>query len=111
MKRTHLLAAALAGAIVAMPPTTLAAAADADASHPAQFVRDSAITAAVKTRLAADKIGTLTQLKVDTDMDGVVWLSGTSKTQEAADRAVEIARRTDGVVAVKSDIVVAPAGR
>ncbi len=111
MKVSTMLAATLTGAMLSLPLTAVAVEPDADASHPAQFVKDSAITTAVKTRLAADKIGTLTQIKVDTDMDGVVWLSGTSRTQEAAERAVEIARRTDGVVAVKSDIVVAPASR
>jgi osmotically-inducible protein OsmY len=35
-----------------------------------------------------------------------VWLSGTARTRQEADRAVEIARGTDGVVRVKSDIVV-----
>ena len=88
------------------PVIGYAADTDADRSHPGHFVKDSAITTAIKTKLAADHIGSLTQLKVDTDMDGVVWLSGTTKTQEAADRAVQIARSTDGVIRVKNDIVV-----
>lgn len=95
-------------ATLAAPVLGMAGAPEADSSHPAQYVKDSAITAAVKTKLAADHVGSLTQLKVDTDQDGIVWLSGTTKTQEAADRAVEAARNADGVIAVKSDIVVAP---
>jgi len=38
----------------------------------------------------------------------VVWLSGTTRTREEANRAVEIARGTSGVVRVKNDIVVQP---
>ncbi len=107
MKTYHILACVLSGALLA-PVIGHAAETDADRAHPANFVKDSAITTAIKTKLAADHIGSLTQLKVDTDMDGVVWLSGTTKTQEAADRAVEIARGTDGVIRVKNDIVVQP---
>ncbi len=81
---------------------------DADSAHPTQYVKDSAITTAVKSKLAADHLSSLTRIKVDTDRDGTVWLSGTTETQEAADRAVDIARNTDGVAQVKSSIVVAP---
>jgi hyperosmotically inducible protein len=93
---------------VALAPPGLAVAAgpDADSSNANEFVKDSAITAAVKTKLAANHLASLTQLHVDTDRDGVVWLSGTTQTQEAADRAVEIARTTDGVIEVKSTIEV-----
>jgi hyperosmotically inducible periplasmic protein len=101
-----IIAASLAG-----PTLVIAGEADADSSSPTQFVKDSAITAAVKTRLAANHLASLTQLKVDTDRNGVVWLSGTTQTQEAADRAVEIARTTDGVVEVKSTIEVTRAAR
>jgi hyperosmotically inducible protein len=43
---------------------------------------------------------------VDTDENGVVWLRGTAPTQEAADRAVAIARETEGVKDVRSHIKV-----
>jgi hyperosmotically inducible periplasmic protein len=102
------LLACLLATSLALSALSVAAESDADSAHPAQFVKDSAITAAVKTKLAANRLGTLTSLKVDTDQNGTVWLSGTAPTQEAADRAVEIARTTEGVTQVKSDIVVAP---
>jgi osmotically-inducible protein OsmY len=38
----------------------------------------------------------------------VVWLSGSAASQDAVDRAVAIARDTDGVRGVKSDIKVHP---
>ncbi len=79
-----------------------------DNSHPKAFVKDSVITTKVKSKLAADRLTTLAKIHVDTDDNGVVWLKGTTPTQEAADRAVAIARNTEHVVDVHSDIVVAP---
>lgn len=107
MKTKYVATYILAGALLA-PAIGFAAETDADRAHPGHFIKDSAITAAIKTKLAADHVSSLTNLKVDTDMDGVVWLSGTTKTQAAADKAVEIARGTDGVIRVKNDIVVRP---
>ena len=107
MDTKRIIACVLAASLWA-PVIGLAQDSDADRSHPAQFVKDSAITTAIKTKLAADHPGTLARLKVDTDKDGVVWLSGKARTRQEADRAVEIARGTDGVVRVKNDIVVRP---
>ena len=107
MDTKRIIACVLAASLLA-PVIGLAQDSDTDRSHPAQFVKDSAITAPIKTKLGADHPASLARLKVDTDKDGVVWLSGTAKTRQEADRAVEIARGTDGVVRVKSDIVVRP---
>jgi hyperosmotically inducible periplasmic protein len=79
---------------------------DADRSHPKAFVKDSAITTKVKTKLAGEHITSLGNIHVDTDVDGVVWLDGTAHTQEAADKAVAIARETEGVKGVHSRIKV-----
>jgi hyperosmotically inducible periplasmic protein len=73
-------------------------------SHAAAYVKDSAITAKVKTKLAAEQLTSLGRIHVDTDTNGVVWLSGYAKTQEAVDQAVAIAGHTDGVKAVHNDI-------
>lgn len=78
--------------------------ADMDRSHPKAFVKDSVITTKVKTKLASEHMSSLARVHVDTDADGVVWLSGTAPTREAAERAVTLARSTEGVVSVKSDI-------
>jgi hyperosmotically inducible protein len=77
---------------------------DADRSHPGVFVKDSAITAAIKTKLAAEHLTSLGRIHVDTDKDGVVWLTGSARSQQAADKAASIARDTDHVRAVHSDI-------
>lgn len=80
--------------------------ADADRSHPRAYVKDSVITSKIKTKLAADHLTSLGRIKVDTDTDGVVWLSGSARTEEAVNQAIEIARHTDGVKDVHSSLVV-----
>ena len=77
---------------------------DTDRSHPKAFVKDSAITTKIKAKLAEEKMNSLVNIKVDTDSNGVVWLSGTAKTQEDVDKAVSIAHDTDGVKSVKNHI-------
>jgi hyperosmotically inducible protein len=71
------------------------------------YVKDSAITTKVKTKLAAKHMSTLTKISVDTDMNGVVWLSGTAPTKDAKDLAGMLTKDTDGVTAVHNNIVVA----
>ncbi len=72
------------------------------------FVKDSVITTKVKAKLAAKHLSTLTRINVDTDANGVVWLSGHAPTQDAADIAGLLAKDTDGVRSVHNDIVVQP---
>jgi hyperosmotically inducible periplasmic protein len=79
---------------------------DSDGSHPTHWVKDSAITAAIKTKMAGNHLSSLKDIEVETDMNGVVRLSGTARSKEEIDKAVEIARGTDGVVRVKNDIVI-----
>jgi hyperosmotically inducible protein len=89
-----------AAAVCAVP----AYAAEPDASS---FVKDSAITTKVKAKLAEKHMSTLTNIKVDTDNAGVVWLSGKAPTKDARDLAVMIAKDTDGVAKVHNNIVIA----
>jgi hyperosmotically inducible protein len=77
---------------------------DQDRSHPGTFVKDSVITSKIKTTLAAQHAGSLMHIKVDTDDQGVVWLSGKAKTQDDIEAAVSIARATKGVRDVHSTI-------
>jgi hyperosmotically inducible protein len=93
-----LLAGVLAG------PVAVAQDADADRAHPKAFIRDSVVTTKIKSKLAAEHLTSLAHLRVDTDEDGVVWLSGSAHNQEAVDRAVSIARDTEGVRDVKSTV-------
>ncbi len=93
-------------ASLSAPVIALAEDADADRSHPQAFVKDSVITTKVKSKLAAEHIKSLGRIHVDTDENGVVWLRGSAHSQEAADRAVSIARETEGVTDVHSYIKV-----
>ena len=93
------------GSVLA-PVAVYAADSDKDRSKPATFVKDSVITTKIKTKLAAEHAGSLKHVSVDTDKDGVVWLSGTANSQAEVDKAVEIARKTEGVKSVKSDLKV-----
>jgi hyperosmotically inducible protein len=79
----------------------------ATGSHAVAYVKDSAITTEVKARLAAEHLTSLAHIHVDTDTNGVVWLSGTAGTQAAIHKAIAIARNTDGVKDVHSHIQVA----
>ena len=86
------------------PVAARAADADSDRTQPLTFVKDSVITTKIKAKLAEEKMSSLTNIKVDTDSKGAVALSGKVKTQEEADKAVSIARGTEGVTSVKSNI-------
>jgi hyperosmotically inducible protein len=86
------------------PAVTMAQDSDADRSNAKAFVKDSAITTEIKTKLAAEHVTSLGRIHVDTDKDGVVWLSGSTRTQEAIDKAVSIARETKGVKDVHNHI-------
>jgi len=77
---------------------------DADRTHPKTFVKDSVITTKVKAKLAEEKVSSLAHISVDTHSKGEVVLSGKVRTQEEADKAVSIARETEGVTSVKSNL-------
>jgi len=79
---------------------------DTDRSKPEAFVKDSVITTKIKSKLAAEHPGSVKHISVDTDKNGVVWLSGTTDSQAEADKAVEIARNTEGVKSVNAKLKV-----
>ena len=91
---------------VLAPVAAYAEDADADRANPATFVKDSAITTKIKSQLASEHLGSLKHIRVDTDRDGVVWMTGTVNNQAEADQAIRIARNTEGVRDVKSNLKV-----
>jgi hyperosmotically inducible protein len=103
MKKLMLIGLVVASA--AYVPAVLAA---EDSSTDHHYVKDSVITTKVKGKLAAKHMSTLTHVRVDTDENGVVWLSGTAPTKDARDLAGMIAKDTDGVTSVTNNIEVAP---
>jgi hyperosmotically inducible protein len=100
MKTLLLAALIISGAATAMPVVA------ADTADTGVYVKDSVLTMKVKTKLIAKHPTTLNNVRVDTDKDGVVWLSGTVPTKEDSATAEMIARETDGVRAVHNKIVV-----
>jgi len=79
---------------------------NADIAHADTYVKDSVITAKVKAKLAEKHLSTLTNIQVDTDRQGIVWLSGKAPTQDARDLAEMIAKSTEGVISVHNKILV-----
>ena len=72
------------------------------------YIDDSAITASVKTRMLDDARVAGTSITVET-LNGTVMLSGFAKSQAEKAAAESIARKVDGVRAVKNEITVRPA--
>lgn len=66
-------------------------------------VDDTKITSAVKTKLAADKMGSLTRVSVTT-VNGNVSLTGIVPTAADRARAEDIARRVTGVTQVTNNL-------
>ena len=93
----------LAGALM-LPIAGYTADGDSDRSSPKAFVKDSVITTKIKAELAKEKLSSLVRIKVDTDNKGMVTLSGTAASQDAADKAVSIARAVKGVTSVQNNI-------
>ena len=93
------------GSVLA-PAAAYAADSDMDRANPANFVKDSVITTKIKTKLASEHVGSTMHIQVDTDKNGVVWMTGTANSQKEVDEAVAIARNTEGVKSVKSDLKV-----
>lgn len=67
--------------------------------------QDAMITSAIKMKFANDDLVTSSNMNIDTN-HGKVTLSGKAHNQSEADRAVQLARSTDGVKVVRSNLVV-----
>lgn len=70
---------------------------------PVTTTSDAAITAKVKAKFAADETVRASSIDVDT-VRGIVTLHGKVRSAAERDRAVSLARGTEGVVDVKSDL-------
>lgn len=78
----YVILASMLTASVAFAPMVFAndeSGASSDTSH--HYVKDSVITTKVKSKLAAKHLSTLTHIKVDTDENGVVYLSGRAQSR------------------------------
>ena len=72
-----------------------------------ETIDDPTITTRVKTALLNDPEITIARIDVDT-FKGVVTLSGRVKTKEEEQKAIDLARKTRGVVDVKSKLQIQP---
>jgi hyperosmotically inducible protein len=66
---------------------------------------DAAITSKVRAKHAADPVVSVFDVSVRT-YDGTVTLSGSVGSIRARDRAIWLARETDGVIAVNNQILI-----
>jgi len=106
MNQRQMLAIAAGCSFAALLPFAVfaAPAPETDRVQPALVIKDSSITSSIKAQLASDPHKGLSHIDVDTDDHGVVTLKGKVPTQDAADRAISIARATEGVRTVKSGL-------
>lgn len=75
------------------------------AGNTSRYVDDVAITTQIKAKQAEDKLVRATAISVET-RNGVVQLSGFSKSEQEKARAEMLAKSVEGVKEVKNDIVV-----
>jgi hyperosmotically inducible protein len=66
-------------------------------------VDDASITASVKSKLAAEKVATLTKVDVDTNK-GTVYLTGMVENAAIKARATDLARQVAGVREVVNNL-------
>jgi hyperosmotically inducible protein len=85
--------------------TFLSCASTSKQSSTGEYVDDSVITTKVKALLAEDDFLKSFRISVET-YKGVVQLSGFVNTQDAVNKAVQIARSVKGVQSVKNDLIV-----
>ena len=105
MNRKLATTALLIGALT-IPALAIAEDKDQDRTSPKAWVKDSVITTKIKAEMVKDAAVSATHIKVDTDANGVVQLSGTAKSQAEIDKAVQIAQSTKGVSSVENKITI-----
>lgn len=83
--------------------TSVGCASGQKTSGTGEYIDDSVITMKVKAEIFNDPTLSSAEINVET-FKGVVQLSGFVTSQQAANRAVEVARQVSGVTAVKNDM-------
>jgi osmotically-inducible protein OsmY len=91
--------------LVMLIATLVACASTSKQEGTGEYVDDSVITTKVKSQLAADDFLKSFQISVET-YKGIVQLSGFVNSQQAVDKAGEIARSVKGVKSVKNNLIV-----
>ena len=104
MKTTKLVASLFVISTLLTPVVGYSTDKDSDRSIVGEYVEDSVITTKIKAKLAAEKDVSAMHIKVDTDKNGVVVLSGTAKSEAERDTAHKIAHSVEGVTKVINHI-------
>ena len=105
MNRKLATTALLIGALT-LPALAFAEDKDQDRSSPKAWVKDSVITTKIKAEMIKDPAVSAAHIRVDTDANGVVQLSGNARSQAEIDKAVAIAKNTKGVSNVENKIMI-----
>jgi osmotically-inducible protein OsmY len=103
MKKTYIVISFLV--VVMMIAAFVACESKPKQSSTGEVVDDSVITTKIKTQLAADELLKAFQVSVET-RKGVVELSGSVNSQNAKDKAGQIARGVAGVKSVQNNLTV-----
>lgn len=103
MKKSNLFISYLV--LIMLVATFVACASTPKQESTGDYVDDSVITTKVKSQLAGDAFLRSFEISVET-RKGVVQLSGWVKTQDAVDKAGQIAAGVGGVKAVRNNLVV-----
>lgn len=75
------------------------------ASRAERVARDASLTAKIKSKMALDDLVKARTIDVDT-VDGAVTLNGTVASTAERDRAVQLARETEGVTSVQEVLTI-----
>jgi hyperosmotically inducible periplasmic protein len=105
MRRLNAFTPFIAMTLVAFVAVVLTACTSTTGKTTGENVDDATITSEVKTKLAAEKISTLTKIGVDTDRR-TVYLTGTVDNAEMRARAEQIARSVKHVAGVVNNLTV-----
>jgi osmotically-inducible protein OsmY len=103
MKKSYIVIRCLV--VLIMIAVFVACASTSKQSSTGEYFDDSVITSKIKTQLATDDFLKSFQISVET-YHGTVQLSGFVDSQDAVDKAGQIARGVAGVKSVKNDLMV-----
>jgi len=100
------LLAVLVIAALSMPALSFAQAKQSMTEKVKENVKESVITTKIKAEYARDKEVSFRHIHVDTDDKNVVTLSGNAKSKSEMNKAIAIAKKTEGVAKVINHIKV-----
>ncbi|HEX5629312.1 MAG TPA: BON domain-containing protein [Usitatibacteraceae bacterium] len=92
-------------AVASKPAKATSPAPTSKQQSPGAYVDDSVITGKVKAAVLEEPMLKSAEINVET-FKGVVQLTGFVSSRAAIDKAVEVARRVEGVKSVKNDMIV-----